>query len=59
VPEPTPRRIIRQDRRDLRECEDEDEVAEELERSDPVLALSVLLAHSRTLARTARDREWA
>ena len=51
MPEPTPGRIIRQDRRDLREREDEDEVEEELERSDPLLALGVLLAHSRTLAR--------
>ena len=52
VPEPSPRRIIRQDGRDLREREDEDEVEEKLERSDPLLALDVLLAHSRTLART-------
>jgi hypothetical protein len=58
VPEPTPRRIIRQDRRDLCEPEDEDEVEEELERSDALLALNVLLAHSRTLARTVRDREF-
>ena len=52
MPEPTPGRIIRQDGRDLREREDEDEVEEELERSDALLALGVLLAHSRTLART-------
>jgi hypothetical protein len=59
MPEPTPSRIIRQDRRDLREPEDEDEVEEELERRDALLALSVSLAHSRTLARTDRDREFA
>ena len=52
VPEASPRRIVRQDRRDLREREDEDEVEEQLERRDPLLALGVLLAHSRTLART-------
>jgi hypothetical protein len=57
VSEPTPGRVIRQDGRDLREPEDEDEVEEELERSDPLLALDVLFAHSRTLARTNRDRE--
>jgi hypothetical protein len=53
VPEPAPRRIIRQDRRDLREAEDEEEVEEELERSDALLAFGLLLAHSRTLPRTA------
>jgi hypothetical protein len=51
VPEPTPGRIIRQHGRDLREREDEDEVEEQLERRHPLLALSLLLAHSRTLAR--------
>ena len=56
VPEPAPGRIVRQNRRDLREPEDEDEVEEELERRDALLALDVLLAHSRTLARTERDR---
>jgi len=59
VSEPTPSRIIRQYRRDLRECEDEDEVEEELERSDALLTLGVLLAHSRTLAGTDRDCEFA
>jgi hypothetical protein len=44
VPEPTPRRIISQNRRDLREPEDENKVEEELERSDPLLAVSVSLA---------------
>jgi hypothetical protein len=34
---------------DLRERENEDEVEEELERSDALPALGVLLAHSRTL----------
>ena len=53
--EPAPRRIIRQHRRDLREPEDEDEVEEELERRDALLALDVLLAHSRTLAITDND----
>jgi hypothetical protein len=57
VPEPTPRRIIRQDRRDLREPEDEDEVEEELERSDPLLALNVLFGHTRTLTLTASLRQ--
>jgi hypothetical protein len=52
VPEPTPRRIIRQNRRDLREPEYEDEVEEELERGDALLALGVLFAHGRTVART-------
>jgi hypothetical protein len=59
MPEPTPRRSVRQDRRDLREPEGEDEVEEELERSDALLALGVSLAHSRTLARTDRDREFS
>ena len=54
--EPAPGRVVRQDRRDLREREDEDEVEEELERRDPLLALNGLLAHSRTLTRTDRDR---
>jgi hypothetical protein len=38
------------------ESEDEDEVEEELERSDAVLALGVLLAHRRTLTRQVGDR---
>jgi hypothetical protein len=38
--------------RHLREDEDEDEVEEQLEGRDPLLALGVLLAHSRTLPRT-------
>jgi hypothetical protein len=36
----------------LREREDEDEVEEELERGDAMLALGVLLTHSATLARS-------
>jgi hypothetical protein len=36
LPEPTPRRIVQQHPRDLRERQDEDEVEEELERSDAV-----------------------
>ena len=59
--EPTPGRVIGQDGRDLREREDEDEVEEELERSDPLLALGVLFAHSRTVyaATAARSAAWA
>ena len=57
MPETAPRRIIRKNRGDLREPEDEDEVEEELERSDALLALNILLAHSRTLARSDSDRE--
>ena len=49
--EPAPGRVIRKDSGDLREREDEDEVEEELERSDPLLALDVLFAHSQTLTR--------
>ena len=49
---PAPRRVIRQHGCHLREREDEDEVEEQLEGRDPWLALGVLLAHSRTLART-------
>ena len=56
MPQAAPGRIIRQNRCDLREREDEDEVEEELERRDALLALDVLLAHRRTLARTERDR---
>src|SRR6266851_7759434 len=51
VTEAAPGRILRQHRRYLREPEDEDEVEEELERSDPLLSLGQLLAHSRTLPR--------
>ena len=51
VTEAAPGRILRQHRRHLREPEDEDEVEEELERSDPLLALGQLLAHRRTLPR--------
>ena len=36
LPEPTPRRIVQQHPRDLRERQDEDEVEEKLERSDAV-----------------------
>ena len=53
VPEPAPGRIIREDRRHLGEREDEDEVEEELERGDSLLALNRLLAHSRTLTAQA------
>jgi TfoX/Sxy family transcriptional regulator of competence genes len=57
VSESSPRRLIRQYRRDLCESEHEHEVEEELERSDPLVALDVRLAHSRTLARKARERD--
>jgi hypothetical protein len=43
----------------LREPEDENEVEEELERSDPLLAFGVLLAHSRTLTRTDEREQHA
>ena len=56
VPEPTPCRIIRQQRCHLSEPEDEDEVEEQLERRNPLLVLSLVLAHGRTLARRLRDR---
>jgi len=52
VSEPAPRRVFRQYRGDLREREDEDQVEEELERRNGVLALGVPVDHSRTLART-------
>src|SRR5262249_10283349 len=51
APEPAPRRILREHRRDLREREDEDEVEEQLERRDPLLTLGVQFAHGRTLPR--------
>ena len=51
---PTPRRVVRKHRRDLREPEREHEIEEELERSDGLPALSVLLAHERKLARSDR-----
>jgi hypothetical protein len=57
MPKAAPRRIIRQDRRDLRESEHEDQVEEQLERSDALLALSMLLAHSRTLAHATSSVE--
>jgi hypothetical protein len=57
VREPSPGRVIRQDRRDLGKAEDEDKVEVELERSDALLALDVLFAHKRTLTRTRSDRE--
>ena len=45
LPEPVPRGVVRHEQGDLRDGEDEDEVEEELERSDPLLALR----HGRTL----------
>ena len=49
--EPGPRLVVQEDRRDLREREHEDEVEEQLERRDPVLALEGLLAHMVRLTR--------
>jgi hypothetical protein len=49
VSETAPSRIVGQNRRDLRETEDEDKVEEELERTDSLLALEGLLGHGRTL----------
>ena len=43
--EPGPALIVQEHGRDLREREDEDEIEEQLERRDPVLALEGLLAH--------------
>jgi hypothetical protein len=51
VAEPAPRRVVRHQRRDLREREHEDQVEEQLERRHAVLVLGVLVAHSRTLPR--------
>ena len=51
--EAAPGRIVGQNRRDLGEPKDEDEVEEELERRNPLLALWMLLAHQRTLSRLA------
>ena len=57
---PTPRRVVRKHRRDLREPEREHEIEEELERSDGLPALSVLLAHERKLAVAIAARtDWA
>ena len=52
LPEPAPGRIVQQHPRHLREREDEDEVEEQLERSDPMLNLERLLAHERRLTIT-------
>ena len=49
--QPAPCQVARQNRRDLGEPEDEDQIEEELERRDPLLALDVLVAHSQTLTR--------
>ena len=57
MPESAPRRIVREDGRDLGEREDEDEVEEQLERCDSLLALGALLAHSGTLTRRAGGRQ--
>ena len=57
--EPTPRRIIHQQGRHLREREHEHEVEEELGRRHPVVQLGVKLGHDATLTRTARDAKGA
>ena len=56
VAEPSPRRVVRKQRRDLREPEDEHEVEEELERRNSALVLRVRVAHRRTLAPAAGRR---
>ena len=56
MPEPGPALVVQEHRRDLREREDEDEVEEQLEGSDPMLALGALLAHEvRLTCPTYRD----
>ena len=49
MPEPTPGRIVRENRRDLREPEHEHEIEEQLERRDRMPAVDALLDHGRTL----------
>ena len=56
MPEPAPRRIVRQHGRDLRQGEHEHEIEEELERRHALSALGVYLAHTGTLTRTASSR---
>src|SRR5581483_1153270 len=56
VLEPTPCRIVRQQRRHLCEPEDEDEIEEQLQWRNPMLVIRVLLGHGRTLARRLGDR---
>ena len=53
-----PRRIVREQARDLGDREYEDEVEEELERGDLVLLLALDLGHARTLAQRGCDL-WA
>ena len=55
VPKPTPRRIVRQHRCDLREREHEHEIEEKLERRYAFLTLSLQLTHERDA--TAEMRE--
>jgi hypothetical protein len=52
--EAAPGRIAGEQRCDLRERKNEDEVEKELERRDSLLALDRLRAHERTLTRFAR-----
>ena len=56
MPKPTPRRIVREHRRDLRQRKHEHEIEEELERRYALLTLSVQLTHKRKLTRTDRNR---
>lgn len=56
VGEPVPRRVARENRRDLRERENEHEVEEELERGYALLALELLRAHTWTLTPSPRRR---
>jgi len=56
--DPTPRRVVRQQDRDLSDREDEDQIEEELERGDLVLVAALILAfpHARTQTRISRCR---
>lgn len=54
MPEPRPRRVLRDHGRHLRKREDEDEIEKELQRRDPVLALDGLLAHEPRLGHAER-----
>jgi hypothetical protein len=51
--ETAPGRIVGENRRGLGERKDEDEVEEELERTDPLLTPQMLVGHSRTIIRKA------
>lgn len=55
--EPLPGGVGRHEAGDLRDGEDEDEVEEELERSDALLALSVVVLHHRETLEHGEERE--